>query len=81
MRFVLRALTGRLAARRSFKKRPGSRDGLLRRPSFEPLESRQMLAADDLYYVSGSPSTNYTVRLTKVGGDATFNNELNVFAV
>ena len=40
-----------------------------------------MLAANDLYYVSGSPGTNYTVRLTKTGGDATFNNELNVFMV
>ena len=81
MRFALCALDIRLVARRHTKKPRGNREALFRRPSFEQFEPRQMLAADDLYYVSGSPSTNYTVRLTKTGGDATFNNELNVFVV
>jgi hypothetical protein len=81
MRFALRALDNRLVARRHTKKPRGNREAFFRRPSFEQFEPRQMLAADDLYYVSGSPSTNYTVRLTKTGGDATFNNELNIFVV
>ncbi|MEX2140344.1 MAG: RHS repeat-associated core domain-containing protein [Pirellulales bacterium] len=81
MRSILRALGSRFSITRKKQARPSNREGLHRRFSIESLEPRHMMAADDLYYVSGSPSTNYTVRLTKTGGDSAFNNELNVFVV